>query len=143
MEIRKTVEIIIKPDDFIEYLKQIKIIGNEYSVCTRIYLQNGTGSIVIKLTDNSYSDLKNTDIIIKKEISEEEVGLFLEKKIIDLDLTVRTLNCLKAADIYLVKHLLEIKEFDLLQQRNFGKKGISEIKNLLAVYGLELKKENT
>ena len=61
----------------------------------------------------------------------------LKKKLVDLDLSVRALNCLKAADVYTLGDLVQYKQDDLLKFRNFGKKSLEEIRNLLENYGLE------
>ena len=59
----------------------------------------------------------------------------------DLELSIRTSNCLKAMKLKTVGDLLECTEKDLLAIRNFGRKSLWELTDLLAGYGLHLKKE--
>lgn len=61
----------------------------------------------------------------------------LKTKLIDLDLSVRALNCLKAAEVDTLGDLVQYNRNDLLKFRNFGKKSLAEIDNLMKVKGLE------
>lgn len=63
----------------------------------------------------------------------------LEKQVEDLDLSVRSYNCLKRAGIHSVRQLVEFSENDLLNIRNFGAKSIEEVKDKLQSMGLSLK----
>lgn len=63
----------------------------------------------------------------------------LEKQVEDLDLSVRSYNCLKRAGIHSVRQLVEFSENDLLNIRNFGAKSIEEVKDKLQSMGLNLK----
>ena len=63
----------------------------------------------------------------------------LEKQIEDLDLSVRSYNCLKRAGIHSVRQLVEYSEDDLLNIRNFGAKSIEEVKDKLQSMNLNLK----
>jgi len=63
----------------------------------------------------------------------------LEKQVEDLDLSVRSYNCLKRAGIHSVRQLVEFSENDLLNIRNFGAKSIEEVKDKLQAMGLDLK----
>ena len=63
----------------------------------------------------------------------------LDKQIEDLDLSVRSYNCLKRASIHSVRQLVEFSENDLLNIRNFGVKSIEEVKDKLESMGLSLK----
>lgn len=63
----------------------------------------------------------------------------LDKRIDDLDLSVRSFNCLKRAGIHSVGQLLAYSENDLLNIRNFGVKSIEEVKDKLTSMGLSLK----
>jgi DNA-directed RNA polymerase subunit alpha len=56
----------------------------------------------------------------------------LKTKLVDLDLSVRALNCLKAADVETLADLVVFNKNDLLKFRNFGKKSLSELDDLLA-----------
>jgi DNA-directed RNA polymerase subunit alpha len=60
----------------------------------------------------------------------------LKTKLTDLDLSVRALNCLKAADIETIGELVTYNKKDLLKFRNFGRKSLTELEELLASMGL-------
>lgn len=74
-----------------------------------------------------------------KEAIEQDKGrtALLETKLIDLDISVRTLNCMKMAEIETLGDLVSFNKADLLKFRNFGKKTLTELENLLAGHGLE------
>lgn len=82
-----------------------------------------------------------------KEISEEEKKRadYLKKSVNELELSVRAANCLKAAQIKTIGELVEKTDKELLQYRNFGRKSLNEIKEILNKMGLSLKpkEENT
>lgn len=61
-----------------------------------------------------------------------------DKPIDELELTVRSYNCLKNAKIHTLGELARKTESELLQSRNFGRKSLNEIKELLAEFGLRL-----
>lgn len=69
----------------------------------------------------------------------QETNAELDKQIEDLDLSVRSYNCLKRAGIHSVRQLVEFSENDLLNIRNFGAKSIEEVKDKLISMGLNLK----
>jgi DNA-directed RNA polymerase subunit alpha len=56
----------------------------------------------------------------------------------DLELTVRSANCLKAENIFYIGDLIQRSEFELLKTPNLGKKSLTEIKDVLAQHGLSL-----
>ena len=60
----------------------------------------------------------------------------LKQKLVDLDLSVRALNCLKAADVETLGDLVQYNKTDLLKFRNFGKKSLTELEELLASLNL-------
>jgi len=74
-------------------------------------------------------------VATKQEINEKRL---LDTKINDLELTVRSMNCLKAEEIYTVGELIKWKERELLKTPNLGKKSLTEIKAVLQVRGLKL-----
>ncbi len=55
----------------------------------------------------------------------------LKTKLVDLDLSVRALNCLKAADVDTLADLVSLNKHDLLKFRNFGKKSLTELEELI------------
>jgi len=60
------------------------------------------------------------------------------KKIDELELTVRSANCLKAENINYIGDLVQCTEVELLKTPNLGKKSLTEIKDVLAEHGLQL-----
>lgn len=73
-----------------------------------------------------------------EEFDEELLHMrqILKTKLVDLDLSVRALNCLKAADVYTLGNLVAYNRVDLLKLRNFGKKSLTELDDLLNNMGL-------
>lgn len=90
-----------------------------------------------------FSDEKITLDTEEKSASEEfdETSLhmrqLLKTKLVDLDLSVRALNCLKAADVESLGELVAFNKNDLLKFRNFGKKSLTELEELVKGKGLE------
>lgn len=78
----------------------------------------------------------HVEIDSKEEIDVED---FLKTRIEDLDLSARTINALSNANIRTVGGLARKKAADILEIEGFGNKGLEEIKELLAKYGIELK----
>ena len=60
----------------------------------------------------------------------------LKTKLVDMDLSVRALNCLKAADVDTLAELVSFNKNDLLKFRNFGKKSLTELEDLVQSKGL-------
>jgi DNA-directed RNA polymerase subunit alpha len=72
------------------------------------------------------------------EEEEDEVDPILLRPVDDLELTVRSANCLKAENIYYIGDLVQRTEVELLKTPNLGKKSLTEIKDVLASRGLAL-----
>lgn len=72
------------------------------------------------------------------EEPEEEIDPILLRPVDDLELTVRSANCLKAESIYYIGDLVQRTEVELLKTPNLGKKSLTEIKDVLASRGLSL-----
>lgn len=66
----------------------------------------------------------------------EEIKKTLSRSVQELDLTVRSFNCLKAANIKTIGNLVSKTESEMLKNRNFGKKSLEEIKGVLSSMGL-------
>ena len=82
---------------------------------------------------------KNTQVMIEKEESKKEK--VLEMSIEDLELSVRSFNCLKRANISTVEDLASKSEADMMKVRNLGKKSLDEVTNKLHSLGLDFAKE--
>ncbi len=77
--------------------------------------------------------LENNDFDGNEEFDEEVLRMrqLLKTKLVDMDLSVRALNCLKAADVETLGDLVQFNKTDLLKFRNFGKKSLTELDDLL------------
>jgi DNA-directed RNA polymerase subunit alpha len=90
-----------------------------------------------------FSDEKITLDIEEKAVAEEfdentlHIRQLLKTKLVDMDLSVRALNCLKAADVETLGELVAFNKNDLLKFRNFGKKSLTELEDLVKTKGLE------
>ena len=89
-----------------------------------------------------FSDEKitlNSDEKFANEEFDEEIlhmRQLLKTKLVDLDLSVRALNCLKAAEVETLGDLVKFNKNDLLKFRNFGKKSLTELDELLVSMNL-------
>ena len=92
-------------------------------------------NLFIDLSDN----VRNTEIMVEKEDNKKEK--VLEMVIEDLDLSVRSYNCLKRAGINTVEDLTNKTEEDMMKVRNLGRKSLEEVINKLYALGLSLSKE--
>ncbi|MBX2857095.1 MAG: DNA-directed RNA polymerase subunit alpha [Cellvibrionaceae bacterium] len=72
------------------------------------------------------------------EKKEDQIDPVLLRPVDDLELTVRSANCLKAENIYYIGDLIQRTEVELLKTPNLGKKSLTEIKDILASRGLSL-----
>ncbi|MCX6235587.1 MAG: DNA-directed RNA polymerase subunit alpha [Bacteroidetes bacterium] len=90
-----------------------------------------------------FSDEKITFDTEEKSVTEEfdentlHIRQLLKTKLVDMDLSVRALNCLKAADVETLGDLVTFNKNDLLKFRNFGKKSLTELEELVKTKGLE------
>lgn len=92
--------------------------------------------IFVNLTDEA----KNAEIMVEKEETHKEK--MLEMTIEELDLSVRSYNCLKRAGINTVQELTNKTEADMMKVRNLGRKSLEEVKAKLTDLGLSLRKED-
>ncbi len=82
----------------------------------------------------------DTEIMVDK--CEDAKGKVLEMTIEELDLSVRSFNCLKRAGINTVEDLINKTEDDMMKVRNLGKKSLDEVINKLHSFGLDLRSED-
>ncbi len=92
--------------------------------------------LFIDLNDN----LQNVSLMV--ECKENEKEKVLEMSIDELELSVRSSNCLRRADIYTLDQLISKSEEDMAKVRNLGKKSLNEIKKRLSEIGLSLKQSD-
>ena len=84
--------------------------------------------ITLNMEENSATEEFDEDVLHMRQL--------LKTKLSDQDLSVRALNCLKAAEVETVGDLVRFNRNDLLKFRNFGKKSLSELDDLLATLNL-------
>jgi len=93
-------------------------------------------NIFVALTD----DAKNAEIMVEKE--EDQKEKVMEMTIEELDLSVRSYNCLKRAGINTVQELSTKTEEDMMKVRNLGRKSLDEVKSKLAELDLSLRSDD-
>ena len=126
--------------------------STDYDKLTLEVLTNGTisakeaislGAKILNEHLNLFVDLsdeaKNAEIMVEREETIKEK--VLEMTIEELDMSVRSFNCLKRAGIDTVEDLTNRTEEDMIKVRNLGKKSLEEVILKLHSLGLELKKE--
>lgn len=89
---------------------------------------------------NLTEEAQTTQVMVEREETHQEK--VLDKTIEELDLSVRSYNCLKRADIQTVKDLTERTELDMMKVRNLGQKSLDEIKLKLADLGVGFRQED-
>ena len=85
-----------------------------------------------------FVDLEAEETIDTGQSKEPEIDPILLRPVDDLELTVRSANCLKAESIYYIGDLIQRTEVELLKTPNLGKKSLTEIKDVLASHSLSL-----
>lgn len=93
-------------------------------------------SLFVELTDST----EGMEIMVEKEENQKEKAL--EMTIEELELSVRSFNCLKRAAINTVEELTQKTEEDMMKVRNLGKKSLDEVKHKLDELGLSLKQND-
>ena len=86
------------------------------------------------------NEAKSAEIMVEKEETQKEK--MLEMSIEELDLSVRSYNCLKRAGINTVDELTDRTEQEMMKVRNLGRKSLDEVKNKLAALDLSLRQED-
>lgn len=84
-----------------------------------------------------FVDLRSSPLV-KESVDQQSINPIFTRPVDDLELTVRSANCLKAESIFYIGDLIQRSENDLLKTPNLGKKSLTEIKNVLASHGLSL-----
>ena len=82
--------------------------------------------------------LETTEVDSNEEFDEEVLKMrqLLKSKLVDMNLSVRALNCLKSAEVETLAELVVFNKTDLLKFRNFGKKSLTELEELLTSLNL-------
>lgn len=113
-----------------------KTIGAEEALSFAAKIMSEHLNLFIDLSDEA----RNTDVMVEKEETRKEK--VLEITIEELDLSVRSFNCLKRAGINTVEDLISRTEEDMMKVRNLGRKSLEEVMGKLETLGLALKKED-
>ena len=148
------VDSIFTPVYKVEYNVENTRVGNsiDYDKLTIKVLTNGTIAAKeaislaakvlnehLKLFIDMSDEAKNKEIMVERaEVKKEKV---LEMTIEELDLSVRSFNCLKRAGIDTVEDLIDRTEEDMMKVRNLGRKSLEEVIQKLNSLGLGLKKD--
>ncbi len=93
---------------------------------------------IIKQQLAVFIDFSNVDVVEVEDHSSEQLEELLVQPIEHLDLSVRSMNCLKSDDVFRVGDLVQRSEQEMLRTPNFGRKSLNEIKEVLENMGLEL-----
>ncbi len=111
-------------------------ISPEESISLASKVLNDHFQLFIDLNEN----LQNMSLMVEREENEKEK--VLEMSIEELELSVRSSNCLRRADIHTVEQLISKSEEDMAKVRNLGKKSLNEIKKRLSEIGLSLRQSD-
>ncbi|RLD64220.1 MAG: DNA-directed RNA polymerase subunit alpha [Bacteroidetes bacterium] len=118
-----------------DYEKLILEIETDGSILPKEALKEAAKILIyhFMLFSDEKITLDSEEKLANEEFDEEVLHMrqLLKTKLVDLDLSVRALNCLKAADIDTLGELCTFNKSDLLKFRNFGKKSLTELEDLL------------
>jgi len=123
-----------------DYEKLIIDIESDGSISPKMALQESAKILIhhFMLFSDERISLESEDKVESEEFDESSLHMrqLLKTKLVDMDLSVRALNCLKAADIETLGDLVSFNKNDLLKFRNFGKKSLTELEELVDNKGL-------
>ena len=130
----------IRVDQKTDYEKLILEITTDGSIHPKDALKEAAKILIhhFMLFSDEKITLETTDVDGNEEFDEEVLHMrqLLKTKLVDMDLSVRALNCLKSADVETLGELVVFNKPDLLKFRDFGRKSLTELDELLA--GLNL-----
>jgi DNA-directed RNA polymerase subunit alpha len=123
-----------------DYEKLIIDIEGDGSISPKLALQEAAKILIhhFMLFSDEKITLESEEKPEAEEMDESSLHMrqLLKTKLVDMDLSVRALNCLKAADIETLGDLVSFNKNDLLKFRNFGKKSLTELEELVENKGL-------
>ena len=123
-----------------DYEKLVFEIVTDGSIHPKEALTEGAKTLIhhFMLFSDERITLESDEIAQTETYDEESLHMrqLLKTKLIDLDLSVRALNCLKAAEVDTLGDLVSYNKNDLMKFRNFGKKSLTELEELVNVKGL-------
>ena len=123
-----------------DYEKLIFEISTDGSIDPKNALTEGAKVLIhhFMLFSDERITLEADEIAQTETYDEESLHMrqLLKTRLIDMDLSVRALNCLKAAEVDTLGDLVSFNKSDLMKFRNFGKKSLTELEELVLVKGL-------
>ena len=123
-----------------DYEKLIFEIITDGSIHPKDALTEGAKTLIhnFMLFSDERITLEADEIAQTETYDEESLHMrqLLKTRLIDMDLSVRALNCLKAAEVDTLGDLVSFNKSDLMKFRNFGKKSLTELEELVIVKGL-------
>jgi DNA-directed RNA polymerase subunit alpha len=129
-----------------DYDKLILEVWTDGSLRPEEAVSKAAGILVMHLKlfqsmDGLPEEIEEEEATFPEEV-EDDTSKVLEMTIEDLDLSVRSFNCLKRANINTVADLAEKTEDDMMKVRNLGRKSLEEVKKKLEELGLALRENN-
>ena len=123
-----------------DYEKLIFEIVSDGSIHPKDALTEGAKTLIhhFMLFSDERITLEADEIAQTETYDEESLHMrqLLKTRLIDMDLSVRALNCLKAAEVETLGDLVSFNKSDLMKFRNFGKKSLTELEELVIIKGL-------
>ncbi len=118
-----------------DYEKLVMEILTDGSITPKEALKEAARILILHfmLFSNEKITIDTEEKATSEEFDENSLHMrqLLKTKLVDLDLSVRALNCLKAADVDTLADLVSLNKHDLLKFRNFGKKSLTELEELI------------
>ncbi len=131
MKIVTTTEVSLTLEDLEKMIREKGIIPDDLKLENVINVPSPKG---LRLVFTKSTETLN--LLLNTEISEEDKEKFLDTPFVDFDLSVRSLNCLKALNIQTPRDLTKYTSADFARFRNFGRKSLKEIEGLMASKGI-------
>jgi len=124
-----------------DFEKLVLEITTDASVSPKEALRKAASVLIqhfILFTDDKMS-FNLEEMVVSEDFEENSAHTrqLLKSRLADLDLSVRALNCLKAAEIETVSELVSLQKSELLKFRNFGKKSLVELENFIKARGMD------
>ena len=138
----RIIEIFIKGCRKAKHLEDVKEKLDEMET---LRLELAEQKQMVKILSRDLKIQRAAEEAMRAKDEEERIRLLSESdsllklfntRLVDCDLSVRSLNCLKASDIETVGDLVRLGKTDLLKQRNFGKRSLCELEDLVEMLGL-------
>lgn len=141
----KNVKYFIEPyrvEQTTDFEKLVMEIDTDGSIHPKDALKEAAKILIqhfVLFSDDKISLDAPEQVAVQEDFDEDSMLIrqVLKSKLIDMDLSVRALNCLKQAELETLGDLVAIHKSDLLKFRNFGKKSLAELEELVASKGLE------